>query len=200
MFQLTREQYECIARTFREVFPEALLIRGDFYAEMPIVGLFGGRTTSSLDWDRIGEACLRLRIDGRCLDPLLRHAEGIAMCVIGDLPDAGSGPVNTLANGWLEWNAGRNVVGLREPWFTGAPYVSYVRSTHGIADEGIPPRLRDAHRSGQMFLNAELLMAANLPEAGEYAALVRASLPASLRYDQAAVWRHWPMRHRVDGR
>ena len=34
-FQLTRPQFETIARTFRAVFPDAFLVRGDFYSELP---------------------------------------------------------------------------------------------------------------------------------------------------------------------
>ena len=79
MFQLTRPQFEAIARTFREVFPDAFVVRGDFYAKLPILGLVGGNDFRQLDWPVIGTVCGHLRAVGKTTDPLLRHADGVAM-------------------------------------------------------------------------------------------------------------------------
>src|SRR5207247_828357 len=41
LYQLTREEFETIARTFLAVFPQATLWRADFYPNRPVVGLIG---------------------------------------------------------------------------------------------------------------------------------------------------------------
>ena len=53
LFQLTQPQFEAIARTFREVFPSAFVVRGDFHSELPILGLVGGRDLGNLDWANV---------------------------------------------------------------------------------------------------------------------------------------------------
>ena len=74
------------------MFPDAFLVRGDFYSELPVIGLVGGRSLAELDWEHIDEICNELRLAGKVTDPLLRHAEGVAMLVLGPLPRSGSGP------------------------------------------------------------------------------------------------------------
>jgi len=196
MYQLTRGQFECIARSFREVFPEAWIIRGDFYEKMPIIGIIGGRDLASVDWEKVRAASDRTRAANLTHDPLLRHTEGVATCIIGPLPAPPPGPVNTLANSWLEWDAARNVVGLREPWFVHVPLATYLRDIHTATTPGLPEALRPAHRVGQLFHTLEIASAASLPQAADLAARCAGQLPESLRTDTAADWTHWPMRHR----
>jgi spermidine synthase len=196
MFQLTHEQFDCIVRTFRTVFPDSLLVRGDFYVGMPIVGLIGGRTTGTIDWAKVGSSAERVRFADDCHDPLLRHVEGIAMCIVGDLPAPPPGPMNTLSNGWLEWNAGRNIVGLREPWFVGVPYARYLRDIHESAERAFPASLQSAHAAGHYFLKLEVGKAAKLPAADQLERETHLHLPAKMRHDEGAAWRYWPMRHR----
>jgi spermidine synthase len=194
MFQLTRPQFEAVARTFREVFPEAFLVRGDFYTELPILGLVGGRALTRLDWQRVSALCAELRAAGSVTDPLARHAEGAAMLVIGPLPDPGAGPVNTLANGWLEWDAGRNILGMRAPWFIGVPCAEYARGAHRAGQSLMPPELRAAHDAGQFFLTLEIAAKLNLPSLADLRAQVKARAPRALLEDSRADWRQWPMR------
>lgn len=196
LYQLTRPQFETIVRTFRKIFPEAWIVRGDFYTAMPILGLIGGRDLASIDWEKVRAACDRVRAHGECRDPLLRHGESVAMCVVGAVPEPPPGPVNTLANGWLEWDAARNVVGQREPWFTGIPCATYLRDIHVATTPVLPESLRSAHAAGLWFHTLEIAGAANLPQAATLAAQVRDHLPATLVEDRAASWREWPMRHR----
>jgi spermidine synthase len=196
LYQLTREQVDCIARTFREVFPDAWIVRGDFYTAMPIIGLIGGRSLASVDWVKVDAACARVRAHGACTDPLLRHAEGVAMCVVGPLPAPAAGPVNTLANSWLEWDAARNVIGQRAPWFIHIPCATYLRDIHTATTPTLPEPLRAAHLAGQHFHTLEIAATANLPQAADLLHQARAQLPAALRADPAADWTRWPMRHR----
>jgi spermidine synthase len=194
LFQLTRGQFETIARTFRQVFPETTLVRGDFYTEQPIVGLVGGHRLAAQDWARTAEACAGLRAAGRVTDPLARHAGGVAMLVIGPLPDLGRGPVNTLGNAWLEWDAGRNILGLRSPWFIGVPCAEFIREVHQAGAEALPAELRPAHEAGQFFLTLEIAAKINDPALGQLQAQIPERLPANLRADRTAEWQHWPAR------
>jgi len=194
LFQLTRAQYDCIARTFLQVFPDAFLVRGDFYTEMPIVGLVGGWSPAGMDWGRLEENCRRLRDTAATTDPLLRHAQGVAMTLLGPLPDPGPGPVNTLDNAWLEFSAGWNIVGLREPWFIGVPAAEYFQARQRAGAGLLPAPLRAAHDSGQFFLTLEVAAKLRLPMLQNLAGQVLERLPSPLRGDLGADWGSWPMR------
>lgn len=194
MFQLTEAQFKTIARTFREVFPDAFVVRGDFYAELPILGLVGGLDFQHLDWAGIDAACARLREGHRTTDPLVRHSGGLAMLLIGPLPDPGSGPINTLANAWLEWDAAGNIPGLTTPWFIGVPLAEYTRTAQRSGSTLLPDAYREAHRGGDFFLTLEIAAKLNLEVLPALQAQVRDRLPAPLREDAAADWQLWPMR------
>lgn len=194
LFQLTRPQFDAIARTFREVFPEAFLVRGDFYSELPILGLVGGRELTQVDWSRVQSVCARLRAAGQVTDPLVRHVEGVAKLVVGPLPEPAPGAVNTLANAWLEWDAGRNILGMSTPWFIGVPAAEYVREAHRAGQPLMPPELRPAHEAGQFFLTLEIAAKLKLSVLADLEAQASARTPPALREDQSADWRQWPMR------
>lgn len=194
LFQLTREQFDTIARTFQEIFPDAFLVRGDFYCELPIVGLVGGRSFAELDWRAIESGCQTLRGAGQTTDPLVRHAEGVAMMLLGPLPAVGSGPRNTLANAWLEWDAARNILGLRQPWFIGVPCAEYIRAVQQRGAALLPESLRPAHESGQFFLTLEIAAKIKAREQAGLESQLAARLPAALRTDAVADWRQWPSR------
>ncbi len=194
LFQLTRPQFDAIARTFREVFPDTLVLRGDFYCELPILGLVGGRTLEGIDWKHVEAGCARLRAAGITTDPLVRHVEGVAMMTLAPLPDPGPGPINTLANSWLEWDSGKNVIGLQTPWFIGIPSAEYVRDVCNSGHALVPAELRPAHEAGQFFLTLEIAAKMNLPAAAELEAQIPQRLPATLRNDTSAQWHQWPCR------
>ncbi|MBL9171923.1 MAG: hypothetical protein JNL10_00180 [Verrucomicrobiales bacterium] len=195
LFQLTRTQYNVITRTFLSEFPNAFLLRGDFYPELPIVGLCAfadGTPLAQVDWSLVRDACDQLREHAPVADPLARHPEGVALCVVGVVPDPGPGPVNTLGNAWLEWDAGRNVVGLRAPWFIGVPEAEYLREVLKTHPGPLPPALREAQDSGQFFLTLEVARRVNAPVFPNLAAQVMSRIPRSLREDPGADWTHWP--------
>jgi spermidine synthase len=194
LFQLTRTQFDAIARTFLAVFPDAFLIRGDFYARRPIVGLVGGRSLESLDWDRIESASALLRHHGQTTDPLVRHADGVAMLVMGPLVQPPEGPVNTLRNAWLEWDAGHNILGRQQPWFVGVPFGEYSLELQQRGVDQLPSGLQPSHEAGQFFLALDI--AAHIQD-GKLAGLMEQipnRLPMSLATDEDAQWRYWPMR------
>ena len=49
------------------------------------------------------------------------------------------GPVNTFANAWLEWDAGRNILGLKMPWCIGVPSGEFVREFPPVCRAGFSP-------------------------------------------------------------
>lgn len=199
LFQLTRQQFDAIARTFQEIFPDAFLVRGDFYCELPIVGLVGGRNFSQLDWPAIESMCNALRKRGTTTDPLVRHADGVAMMLLGPLPEPGPGPRNTLANAWLEWDAARNILGLREPWFIGVPCAEYVRGVQQHGAALLPESRRPAQAAGQFFLTLEIAAKIKAPETAGLENQIASRLPAALLNDTAADWRQWPSRVKPAG-
>ncbi len=196
LFQLTRPQYDAIVRTFHAEFPEAFVVRGDFYTDLPILGLVGGRPAGSLDWAAVAAQCDRLRAAGQTADPLVRHVEGVAMLVVGPLPPSAPGPVITLANGWLEWDAGRNIVGLRTPWFVGIPAAEFVRDIHRATQPAMPAELRAAHDAGQFWLTLEVAARTRSPALDNLRAQITGRLPATLLADAAASWSEWPGREK----
>lgn len=56
MYQLTERQFAVIARTFSDVFPNAFIVRGDFYADTAIFGLIGGRALKDIDWNAVAQS------------------------------------------------------------------------------------------------------------------------------------------------
>lgn len=194
LFQLTRPQFDAIARTFREVFPDAFLVRGDFYCELPIVGLVGGKNFAQLDWAKLESACATLRDAGQTTDPLIRHADGVAMLLLGPLSAPAPGPLNTLANSWLEWDAARNILGLRAPWFIAVPCAEYLREVHNAGKLLLPPTRLAAHDAGQFFLTLEIAAKMDLPVKANLEAQLPERMPPALRHDTKADWRQWPSR------
>ncbi len=49
LYQLTREEFEVIVRTFLAAFPHASLWRADFYPDRPVVGLVGSLRPLTVD-------------------------------------------------------------------------------------------------------------------------------------------------------
>jgi hypothetical protein len=158
------------------------------------VGLVGGRSLGQLDWSLIAQGCDAFRSSGQVLDPLLRSVEGVAMLTLGPLPEPGAGPLNTLGNAWLEWDAGRNIFGLQSPWFVGVPWASYARGVHQKGARLLPEARQSAHDSGQFFLTLDLAATSRLPAVDELKAQIAHRLPVSVREDRTAEWRQWPSR------
>lgn len=144
LYQLTEPQFETIVRTFLAVFPDAFLVRGDFYKSQPIVGMVGGVPMERINWSAVESQATILREAGITADPLVRHADGIQILVVGNPPAPGRGPLNTLRNAWLEWNAGRNIIGMQQPWFSGSIAENYLRA---INPQAVAPPISDTLRN-----------------------------------------------------
>jgi len=130
-------------------------------------------------------------------DPLLRHVEGIAMQVLGEWPRFSDGPIHTLAGGWVEWNAGQNIVGLRRPWFVGVPWAEFAREVHREGMAAMPGALRGAHDAGQFFLTLEVAAIAKSRVEGNLRMQIPDRLPSALRGNRDADWEGWPSRVKI---
>ena len=74
LYQLTREEFEVIVRTFLAAFPHVTLWRNDFYPDRPVLGLMGAKEPHRLDLERVGTRLRGLPEWGR--DSLLERAAG----------------------------------------------------------------------------------------------------------------------------
>jgi spermidine synthase len=125
LYQLTREEFNIIVRTFLDVFPQVSLWRDDFYSDLPVVGLIGQLTARPLDLTRIRERVLRLPEWSK--DPLFSTPRGLFMLYAGNLRAVadffGAAPLNTDDRPLIEFLAPRmtRVAATfnNGDWFTG---------------------------------------------------------------------------------
>jgi spermidine synthase len=130
LYQLTREEFDTIVRTFLTVFPQASLWRGDFYPDRPIVGLVGQLTTRLIDLAGLSERLLRLPTWSR--DALLASPRGLLMLYAGDLTSVAdlfaTAPLNTDDHPLIEFLAPRltrmTAAGDKD-WFTGESLAAF---------------------------------------------------------------------------
>ena len=130
LYQMTREEFEVVARTFLAVFPHVTLWRNDFYPNRPVLGLVGARQPRILDLDRVGRRMDALPAWAR--DSLLAAPRSLAMLYVGDLslvPDAlGRAPLNRDDRPVIEFLAPRltrmSAAGDKD-WLTGEALADY---------------------------------------------------------------------------
>jgi spermidine synthase len=205
MYQLTPEQFDLIQTTFCRVFPRAYVFQNTFDCREPALALVGFRDRE-LDWSTIRARCAAVRRTNEVLDPLIRHADGVAMLYLGSVEGAGASGerVNTLSNMRLELAAGRERV-TGQP---GAKYLSgekWLRFAYG-------PRFSQLGSTGRqlakqveltwMSQRLSLCEAARLHpgplSAEEQAYLlsvqeeIQRDFPDTIRADAGADWSQWP--------
>jgi len=130
LYQLTREEFDTIVRTFLTVFPQASLWRGDFYPDRPIVGLVGQFTPQPIDFTRLSERLLHLPTWSR--DALLASPRGLLMLYAGNLTSVAdlfaTAPLNTDDRPLIEFLAPRltrmTTAGDKD-WFTGESLAAF---------------------------------------------------------------------------
>ena len=145
LYQMTREEFDAIARTFLAVFPEVSLWRNDFYPDRPVVGLVGRLTPCSIDLDGIGERLAAVPAWSR--DPLLATPQGVAMLYLGDLTAArdliASGPLNTDDRPLIEFIAPRltrmSATGDKD-WFAGEALATFTDALAERSTTDLLPR------------------------------------------------------------
>ena len=114
------------------------------------------------------------------------------MCILGNLPRMANARVNTLGNPWLEFDAARNIVGMKMAWFTGVPAGEFFRDVQRAGIRQLPANLQPAHESGQFFLTLDLANKLKLPVLRELEVQIRERLPEALLKDPHADWNQWP--------
>jgi spermidine synthase len=133
LYQLTREEFDIIARTFLAVFPAVSVWRNDFYPDRPVVGLVGRRAARSLDLVSVARRLDALPDWSR--DPLLEAPSGLLMLSLGDLSSARDlvppGPIDSDDEPTIEFLAPRmtrmSADGDKD-WFTGHPLVDFAEA------------------------------------------------------------------------
>jgi spermidine synthase len=167
LYQLTREEFEVIARTLLSVFPQVSLWRNDFYPDRPVVGLVGSLEIVSLDLERVGDRVAALPDWAR--DSLLSTPRSLPMLYLGNrsaltgvLPD---GPVNTDDRPVIEFLAPRltrmNAQGDKD-WFTGEAFAAFADALSerlsATADPLVPSNdaVTDARRAGSALFRYAL--------------------------------------------
>jgi spermidine synthase len=158
LYQLTREEFDVIARTFLDVFPHVSLWRADFYADRPVVGLVGQLAPRRLDLERVHDRTEVLPRAAR--DAMVGSPRALAMLYAGDLTAAAdlfaAAPLNTDDHPVIEFLAPRltrmSSAGDKD-WFTGEALAGFYEaldarpsSTTGILPDS--PEVSSARRAG----------------------------------------------------
>lgn len=159
LYQLTREEFDIIVRTFLSVFPHVSLWRDDFYSDLPVVGLVGQFTPKPLDLARIRQRALHLPDWSK--DPLFSASQGFVMLYAGNLsatPDLfAHAPLNTDDQPRIEFLAPRLTrvnAADNTDWFTGANLASFYDVLDArwakVSDPLLPPskEINAARRAG----------------------------------------------------
>jgi spermidine synthase len=187
LYQLTREEFDVVVRTFLDVFPEAQLWRADFYPDRPVVGLVGRLAPDQLDLERVGSRLAELPEWSR--DPFLASPRALAMLYAGDLRSAAAdfadAPLNTDDRPRIEFLAPRltrmSAAGDKD-WFTGEALASfYDRLTASApATEPILPATDETHAAetaGPVLYRYALAATRHDPQAAALADEVRRLAP-----------------------
>lgn len=186
MHQLTRGQFALIRASFGAVFGEHDLFTAGFEPHTPLVALVGHRG-GALDWGTVRARAEAAR--AVLTDPILRHAEGIALLHLGR-PGLPSGLTpNTLNNMRLELDAARRRIGGGQPYVAGAEWITLraelinAGGNDGMAWDGGNPT-----EAGERIARAAL----SIRSGARGPRTMRDWLPPTLLYDPGADWRRWP--------
>ncbi len=143
LYQLSRRDFEVIARTVLEVFPNVVLWRGDFYANRPIVALVASDRPMSLDSEELRRRARRVVPDASDEDVLA----GLLPFYAGNLGAArtvlGNGGINTDEYPLIEYLSPRTQWGEsgQSPWFVSIPLVRFLEQVHAAVPVDSDPYL-----------------------------------------------------------
>ena len=127
LFQLSRRDFEVIARTLTEVFPNVTVWRGDFYANRPILALVASAGRAPLDTAALLRRARQL-VPGIADDAILA---GVLPFYAGNLGAGrrvlGEGNINTDEHPVIEYLSPRTQWGTggESPWFVSMPLVRF---------------------------------------------------------------------------
>ena len=160
LYQLTRADFDAIAKTMLEAFPQITVWRGDFYNKRPILCLLGHREaiafdpTSLAQWhERYNPLLLRKKLhpDHPKAGALFKHYIG---CLNPNHPQWARAAINTENHPWIEFRTPihhRQVEAGSKTWFNQRDYLEWMESF-------IPTHREDPFLNG----NTDLMAYANL--------------------------------------
>ena len=135
MFQLNREDFELILRTFRSVFPHVSVWRGDFSPNERALALIGS-TGEHLDSETVGRRLREMQFDR--FNPQLKHDRAFWMHFVGLAPENRANETLNTEN--------RPLVELRhrrlEP-FVGRPLQRWESELRRTSLDGVKEKLSD---------------------------------------------------------
>ena len=195
MHQLTRDQFEIIATTFRKVFPHAYVFRNHFKTLSVPVALVGF-ADGELSWDVVEARVRDEARRGKVQDPLCRHVAGIAMLCLGEShsnPLAGN---NTLGNLRIELSAARNLILKGYGAFLSGEsrlWADFVEGqiAHLSEDSVLPVRFRQLPTLGVLVGRYDAAFRQGDPAASELRQSILDALPQEIRGDTSANWSLW---------
>ncbi len=161
LYQLGREEFEVIARTFLGVFPQVTLWRNDFYPDRPVVALVGSEAPIAVDGARTAERVAALPAWAR--DPLLASPRASALLFVGTgaalaAAIAPDGPENTDDRPVIEFQAPRLTrIGPSgdKDWFVGRTLADFEdRLAAGDDPRSLPFALDDPARDARRAASA----------------------------------------------
>jgi spermidine synthase len=198
MHQLTQREFEVIQSTFRTIFPRAYAFRNHLGTDDIPLALVGFKD-SALDWEIVSRRCVAEREAGKLKDPLCRYPEGVAMLYFGELHGSGPRPpLNTLANLWVELDAGRNLVASKPGVLysyasDGNPYPEFVRERRASwpSDKSVPDHLRPLLEMGLLVSRLEVAYDINHPAASKMEVELRGGFPSNVLSDDRSDWSLW---------
>jgi spermidine synthase len=169
MFQMSEAEFNIVAATFLDVFPQTTLWRGDLAPDLPAVALVGHTDAAPIDPAVVDRRIRELRMDETNLH--LAHAAGLWMFLAGPLDAKGARFANARRNRertpWLEllgplMHAGS--IHGREPLFVGRRLESFLGEISKQSLEASPLARLGAERlrwrdAGARLREATLLMA-----------------------------------------
>lgn len=193
LYQLGRDDTESIAATFLDVFPDAVVWRGDFSAEAPTIALVGTKDGAPPPFARIAERAAGFTQIG-VGDRWIVDPRGLAMLHVGPLAalrdELAAVPRNTDDRPLVEFLAGRKDESERARFRAETWPALAARLGQGITD----PALAAGARAG-----AALAAANTLAVRGDSASLARATslvrdhVPADLlRPPDPTAGEFWP--------
>lgn len=156
--QLNKSQFDTIANTFLQVFPNALVINGGIMSETPTIGLCGWQNDKSWETQELVDKIQEIRKQKGISDVLSLNAQ---LLIVGTLTQEAfsSAPINTLDNALLEIKAGkfwitkdlrpnRTPDHLENGFLSGTNWKTFILQLY----ENTNPVLDPAHR--QQYINA----------------------------------------------
>ena len=187
LFQISEADFDSIAASFLDIFPQTTLWRGDFRAGEAAVALIGHTRPDALDAARADARSQALMANPDRSNPYLSHQAGLWLYFVGPIDAADqrfrSAPRNQDANPWVELASPRLHLriqsGEAKP-FIGRPLKNRLDTTRSAALTGTAAASLRAEHIEWRERGAEIWAASLLSFEGDNAAADRLALVRSL--------------------